>query len=491
MIFLYIINTWGIIMDYLIRENNIQKVYLTEDTLDVMEILNENYGYIVDSMKMEEFSVKNPTCSLFKELVYETKVVGFCSYDYSREFMTSALNNIYVLPKFRGNGLFLDELTKTMKEQNKPSIIEPTRLVVELLVKYGFAKKITDNIVASSFEFIVPGEHVLSNVEYDSSEELSTHFYDLNACASIHFLDLDKSHFAYSAPLNYDIINYDCLNKRKQIDDEYFDEIRCLFTNHHEKLINAVIELEDKLSVKSYTLEEVIGDENNLSPYIESLIDDAHVTYTNALEIKQQIKEEYEAGMILNESLLIRLAYLFDKPTEPTIKSHSDTCPYCGMPIDDHDKFCHFCGINLNYDPDEMFDSLLETIKSSNDDFKEDIRYVSYKFLKLIDEGIDFNYAVFTIENTYDIDWRVLKKFLEENNYFDGKLTENGFEFILNHPLNYYEEFNMSNVNYTDFERYFYEHDDLSGIDICLNYLNQFKDDEDILEIISEIKNYI
>ena len=66
-----------------------------------------------------------------------------------------------------------------MKEHNKPSIVEPTRLVVELLIKYGFAKRITDSIVASSFEFIIPGEQVLSNVDYDSSEELATHFYDL------------------------------------------------------------------------------------------------------------------------------------------------------------------------------------------------------------------------------------------------------------------------------------------------------------------------
>ena len=109
-------------MNYLNRENNTQKVYLTENTLDVSEILDENYDYIVESMKNEGFSIKNPTCSLFKELVFENKVVGFCTYDYSRQFMTSALNNIYVIPQFRGNGLFLEELEKTMKEQNKPSI---------------------------------------------------------------------------------------------------------------------------------------------------------------------------------------------------------------------------------------------------------------------------------------------------------------------------------------------------------------------------------
>ena len=442
-------------MNYLIRKNNIQKVYLTENTLDVMEILSENYDYIADSMNREGFSIISP------------------------------------VPEFRGKGLFFEELTKTMKEHNKPSIVEPTRLVVELLVKYGFAKRITDSIVACSFEFIIPGEQVLSNVDYDSSEELATHFYDLKICASIHFLDLEKSHFAYSSPLNYDIDHYDCLDMRNQIDDDYLNNLKELFINQDENLINTVMELEDNLSVKSYTLEEIIGEGDELSPYIESLIDDAHVTHQKALEIKNQIREEYEAGMILNESLLIRLAYLFDVPDEPSIKSHTDVCPYCSMPIDDHDRFCHFCGINLRYNPNEMFDSLVSSIKTHDDDFQEDIRYVAYKFLKLIDGGIDFDYAVLNTENTYNVNWDVLKGFLDENNYFNGTITDDGYEFMHNHPLNYYEEFNLSFVDYNDFEKYFYEHDDLNGIEICLNYLKQFDDDSDVLETIEELKKYI
>ena len=39
--------------NYLIRENNTQKVYLTEDTLDIPLIVNENYPYIINSIKKE------------------------------------------------------------------------------------------------------------------------------------------------------------------------------------------------------------------------------------------------------------------------------------------------------------------------------------------------------------------------------------------------------------------------------------------------------
>lgn len=330
-------------MDYLVRQNNVQKVFLTESTLDVVDILKTYYGYIHDSIQNEGFILKYDSCSLFKELVFDSKVVGFCSYDYSREFITSALNNIYILPEYRGNGIFRRELEKTMLEHNKPSIMEPTRQVVELLIGYGFATRITDSLVASAIEFVVPPEHVMSNGDY-AEEELSTHFYDLSVCRCVHVLDMSKGHIAYSLPLNHDIIRYDVF---KEIDDEYVNELINTFLQNHQLFTETLISLEDALPVKSYTLEEVIGDGDEFSFYIESLIDDAHVTRSRAFEITEQIRNEYEEGILCDESLLIRLAYLFNSSKEPSIKSHNEICPFCRMPIDTHDKYCHFCGVKL------------------------------------------------------------------------------------------------------------------------------------------------
>ena len=330
-------------MNLIERTDNTQKVFLSESTLDVIDLLKNNYGYIYDSIQREGFILKYNQCNLFKELVLDGNVVGFCSYDYSREFITSALNNIYVLPEFRGNGLFLNELKRTMVENNKPSIMEPTRLVVELLLRYGFAERVTDTLVASAIEFVVPGEHVMSNKEY-GNEELSTHFYDLGVCRCIHILDLSGEHVAYSSPLNQDIIGYDCL---EEIGDDYISRIVNTFSEKSAEFSRILMNLEDGLPVKSYTLEEVIGDGKEFSFYIESLIDDAHITRQKALEITEQIRSEYEEGVISDESLLIRLAYLFNTSAEPSIKSHAEVCPFCRMPIDAHDKYCHFCGIIL------------------------------------------------------------------------------------------------------------------------------------------------
>ena len=81
------------------------------------DILKKYYDYIYQAICEEGIILKAPECNLFKELVFENKVVGFWSYDFSREFITAALNNIYVLPKFRGNNLFLEELEKTMLDK--------------------------------------------------------------------------------------------------------------------------------------------------------------------------------------------------------------------------------------------------------------------------------------------------------------------------------------------------------------------------------------
>ena len=174
-----------------------------------------------------------------------------------------------------------------------------------------------------------------------------------------------------------------------------------------------------------------------------------------------KIHEEFEAGMILNESLLIRLAYLFNESHEPSITSHDETCPYCSMPIDDHDRYCHFCGINLNYNPDVMQESLITTLNTHESDFSEDIRFVAYKFLRLVDEGIDLNYSIFTIENNYNVPWDNLKDFLDKNKYFvEGKITSEGYSFINSHPLHFWQKYQMDIVDYTDFENYFYSHSD-------------------------------
>ena len=72
-------------MNYLKRDDNTQRIFLTESALNVEDILKEKYDYIWDAINDENFILKSPECNLFKELLYDNKVVGFCSYDFSRQ----------------------------------------------------------------------------------------------------------------------------------------------------------------------------------------------------------------------------------------------------------------------------------------------------------------------------------------------------------------------------------------------------------------------
>ena len=79
--------------------------------------------------------------------------------------------------------------------------------------------------------------------------------------------------------------------------------------------------------------------------------------------------------------------------------------------------------------------------------------------------------------------------FLDGNDYFrDNSITPEGYDFMNGHPLHFWERYHMDIVNYTDFEDYFYSHEEMEPIERCLSYLSQF-DDDCVLEIISEIKN--
>ena len=58
----------------IIREDNIPEAFLSEDTLDVISILENNYSYLLDSIKNEGFILKYDKCDFFKELIYDCKV---------------------------------------------------------------------------------------------------------------------------------------------------------------------------------------------------------------------------------------------------------------------------------------------------------------------------------------------------------------------------------------------------------------------------------
>ena len=109
--------------------------------------------------------------------------------------------------------------------------------------------------------------------------------------------------------------------------------------------------------------------------------------------------------------------------------------------------------------------------------------------MKLISEGIELEYAIITCENSYNISWSILKDYLDVNSYFkDNKITNEGHDFLTSHPLHLFEKYELDAFDYSDFERYFYENENLDDKKIVLSYLEQFSDD-DAWNLKKEIKN--
>ena len=172
---------------FIIRNDDNPKIIHNDlaDYLDVESILKKDYEYIYESILNEGFILENKLGDVFKEILFENKVVGFAFYELNSQ-TNFVLNEIYILPEFRGNSLFLLEINTILAAGNSLSILQPTKNIVEILIHYGFAYKLSENIVASAISFDFKDEDILSNSneEIDDEQIMSSNIYDLDIFCS-------------------------------------------------------------------------------------------------------------------------------------------------------------------------------------------------------------------------------------------------------------------------------------------------------------------
>ena len=332
--------------------------------VNTQSILEDNYYYIVESMEDEEFKLENPQCNLFKELLYEDKVVGFVTYDLENGVGDYSLNEVYILPKYRGNGIFFYEIEDVLISGNTLSIYEPNHMIMQKLVDYDFARYLDDNIIATSISLDLPTDSILVNDErfrMDDSLIHASNLYDMNMSMVIILFDIStpgNNIIGYSRQLESDKINYDALNHREKLDDTYFKYIQELILSNHEDFINILTELTNNLPRAEYTLDEIVGTAPGLSFYLEEIINEGLITRERAYEIQEQITNEFENEVILPESLMKRLMYLSledDMREDLEEDTNALSCPYCGYPTSLTSRTCNTCGYSqLNISPMDL-----------------------------------------------------------------------------------------------------------------------------------------
>lgn len=227
----------------IIREDNIGKIISEDamlDAVDIEETLRSKYIYLYNSIKETNYKLKVNHCTYFKEIVFKKKVVGFFAYTITNSVTNLSLIASYILPEFRGKGLFFDEINKIFEEGKELSIYYPPFFIMELLVKYGFAKTIDKKIIVSSIKIDIPS-NTISNIfgtdESDLNDLIFTSYlYDSELCGFL-IIPEENSDILYLS--NYypeDDKKCSCSEKREKLDDSYIEEIKNTLKDNDEEI---------------------------------------------------------------------------------------------------------------------------------------------------------------------------------------------------------------------------------------------------------------
>ena len=291
--------------NYVIREDGMPVMITAEtdfDFIDSEEILND-YPYITESMNEEEYCLENELCFAFDELLYENKVVGFATFELNDQ--TLMLTECYILPEFRGKQIFFNEICKMIFSAPEFGILQPTRNVVELLIDYSFAKKVSDDIVVSGIDFYFNDLDAKSNKREEISHELPlSNYYDLGICSTIL---VDVGEVIYHDMLENDLGKY---GVRKELTEDYFKDTAELFFKNQNEFKKIILELKEELPQEKWGYDVIVGEGEGVSEFMQGIVDNEVVSYDRALEIKQQLITEYESGEITDDDIDERLTAL-------------------------------------------------------------------------------------------------------------------------------------------------------------------------------------
>ena len=344
-------------MEYIIRENSIDSIKPNFEGRLLSDVLKNDYGYIYESMKADNYEIRFEPYSLFLELVDDSKVVGFVTF-YVPQPSSMNLTETYVLPGFESKNLLLNSFLSLLGSGSTISIVEPTRDIIDFLIANNFAAKITDSLVTSAVTFDMMPEDMEGNYHL-SGVVPSTTLYDLNLCSPIFLHNISTPgvcEIFYLKVNPADDKKYNASKFRKSVDiDEYLWNIKEEFLENGDEFNSVLYDLMDSLPRSSLDYNEIIGEGDELSDYFEGMIVDGIADRETAVKIRNQLKREYENEEVTDDGLAMRVTFLltedehgvntdtFDDVSEPF-----DTfCPYCHSQVSVAHDYCHTCGYNL------------------------------------------------------------------------------------------------------------------------------------------------
>ena len=128
-------------------------------------------------LKEEFYILQDKEYDNYEDIVYEGNLIGFVvATDLSTD--TIQLNIFYILPQYRGKGIFAKTLQTYLKKYRNVILDRPNRFAINSLIENGLAKTVSDTLVET-----IPQ---LSFEDYTNNDELVvSNLYDLKKCAII------------------------------------------------------------------------------------------------------------------------------------------------------------------------------------------------------------------------------------------------------------------------------------------------------------------
>lgn len=377
-------------MEYIIRE--IPVVDNKMDGKSVIELLKNDYKYLYESMLNENYNLHFGECNMFMEIIFESKVVGFMTF--SADAANISLSDVFILPDFRGNHLFFMNFSMILASGNRVSITQPTRGLVEILIHYGLAAKLTDSLVATAVSF-----DMIADDDSDENEYMSN-LYDLNLCSTILLEDISTPgicEIGYHSVLKEDDEEYNACEFRNSINlDDYLEDIKECFLKRHLEFQEVLVNLKNNLPKPVFDFKEIVGEDEGLSDYMINMVNEGLLSKSNAFEIKRRLKKEYANGDVRDDGIFTRLLYLINgvdlsEDMELFLSNISNSiylCPDCYQPINISDSYCSVCGFNISGGKTLDYDEVIKGL--SKDEYNiVDLRNDSSDNQTIIDALLD------------------------------------------------------------------------------------------------------
>ena len=393
-------------IDFVIREPGNPEFFSSESESEFlrMDKILKDYPYICDAIESENYNLQKNYCTLFDEILFEDKVVGFASFVMIREHFL--LRDCFILPEFRKKGLFYEELGKMSLITENFGILQPTRNFVELLIDYSFAEKFNEDIVITAMDFYFEDLDALStrNIGLDENELVASNFYDLSINSTV-FIDNDE--VIYHKSLENDLQRY---GPRKELDDDYFKNLKKFFKQNEDEFADILFDLTENLPSDKLSYEDIVGSDNELSEGMKGIVEKGFISYEDAQKITKQLIEEYESGKIDDNTIEERMLSLvsenmYNQPKFDTFEEFLDNSEFHDEDDSEARKIFELMEDKGNLASD-IFDAVL------SDDHE--------KFERLLTDALeDDDFA----ENLFDL----LEEFGDDD--YSQPPAENGFDF--------------------------------------------------------------